>query len=116
MVVNKANASMYNQGGGRTLNAYFKEGKIDYTRIKGSPAETIFYAQDKDSAYIGMNRASGDAVDVFFVKEEVNKIKYINGVDGILYPMNQIPGDKKTLKNFIWQEKLRPKNKLELFE
>jgi hypothetical protein len=107
---------MYNQGGGRTLNAYFIEGKINYTRIKGSPAETIFYAQDGDSAYVGMNRSSGDVVDVYFEKEEVRKIKFINNVDGIMYPLNQIPSEKKYLRNFKWEDKRRPKNKLELFE
>ncbi len=116
MVVSQANPSMYNQAGGRTLNAYFKEGKIDYARIKGSPAETIFYPYDNDSAYIGMNRASGDVLDVYFEKEEVRKIKYINKVDGTLYPLNQIPKELKLLKNFSWQDKRRPKNKLELFE
>ena len=119
MVINKANESMYNQASGRTLNAYFKDGKIQYTRIKGSPAETILYAQDNDSAdsaYIGMNFATGDAVDVFFENDEVKKIKFINDVNGTMYPMNQIPSDKKTLKNFVWQDKRRPKNKLELFE
>ncbi len=115
-ITNQQNPAMYNQSGGRTLNAYFIEGKIDYARVKGSPAETIFYAQDKDSAYIGMNRASGDVVDVYFVKEEVVKIKYINNVDGVMYPMNQIPSDKRYLKNFKWEDKRRPKNKLELFE
>jgi lipopolysaccharide export system protein LptA len=116
MIINKQNAAMYNQAGGRSLNAYFKKGKIDYARIKGSPAETIFYAQDEDSAYIGMNRCSGDVVDVYFEKEEVYKIKYINSVDGTMFPMNQIPTDKRLLKNFSWQDKRRPKNKLEMFE
>ncbi len=116
MVINRQNPAMYNQGGGRTLNAYFKSGEIDYTRIKGSPAETIFYPQDNDSAYIGMNRCSGDAVDVYFVRQEVNKIKFIKDVDGTLYPLNKIPPDKKYLKNFKWEDARRPKNKLELFE
>ncbi len=116
VVVNQANPAMYNQAGGRTLNAYFVNGEIDYTRIKGSPAETIFYPQDEDSAYIGMNRSSGDVVDVYFVKKEVNKIKFINNVDGTLYPLRQVPPDKKYLRNFKWQDKRRPKNKLELFE
>ncbi|NOU39369.1 MAG: hypothetical protein HOO89_11705 [Ferruginibacter sp.] len=116
IVINQTNATMYNQADGRTLNAYFIKGKIDYTRIKGSPAETVFYAQDNDSAYIGMNRCSGDAVDVFFVNEEVRKIKFINNIDGTMYPMKQIPTDKRFLKNFKWEDKRRPKNKLELFE
>lgn len=116
IVINQQNPALYNQAGGRTLNAYFKGGQIDYVRIKGSPAETIFYPQDEDSAYIGMNRSSGDAVDVFFVKQEVQKIKYVNDVNGIMYPIKQIPSDKKYLPNFKWQDKRRPKNKLELFE
>jgi lipopolysaccharide export system protein LptA len=116
MVVNMQNPAMYNQAGGRTLNGYFKDGKIDYARIKGSPAETVFYPQAEDSSYTGMNTCSGDVADVYFVKEEINKIKFINNVNGIMFPLNQIPSEKKYLKNFSWQDKRRPKNKLELFE
>jgi lipopolysaccharide export system protein LptA len=116
IVINQQNPAMYNQAGGRTLNAYFTDGKINYARIKGSPAETIFYAQDADSAFVGMNRCSGDVADVYFAKEEVIKIKFINNIDGVMYPLKQIPTDKKYLKNFKWEDKRRPKNKLELFE
>jgi lipopolysaccharide export system protein LptA len=116
LVINQQNPAMYNQAGGRTLNAYFKEGKIEYTRLKGSPAETVFYPQAEDSSYTGMNRTSGDVADVYFVKEEIRKIKFINNVDGTMYPLNQIPADKKYLKNFKWDDKRRPKSKLELFE
>jgi hypothetical protein len=63
-----------------------------------------------------MNRSSGDVVDVYFAKQDVQKIKFINNVDGIMFPIKQIPADKKYLKNFEWQDKKRPKNKLELFE
>jgi lipopolysaccharide export system protein LptA len=116
IIINKAYEGVYNQVAGRTLNAYFKEGEIEYARVKGSPAESIFYPQDDDSAYVGMNRSSGDVIDMYFVNKEVNKIKFINNVDGTLYPIKQIPADKKQLKNFKWQEARRPKNKLELFE
>ena len=80
---------MYNQIGGRTLNGYFMDGNIDYVRVKGSPAESIFYPQDDDSAYIGMNRSSGDVIDIYFVKKELNKVKFVNNVDGVLYPIRQ---------------------------
>ena len=116
IIINQQNPAMYNQAGGRTLNAYFNSGQIDYSRIKGSPAETIFYPQDEDSAFIGMNRSSGDLVDVYFAKQEVKKIKFVNNVDGMMYPIKQIPADKKYLKNFKWEGKRRPKNKLELFQ
>ena len=116
IIINQANAGMYNQVAGRTLNGYFVNGAIDYVRVKGSPAESIFYPQDNDSAFIGMNRSSGDVIDIYFVKKELNKVKFVNNVDGTLYPLRQIPTDQKQLKNFIWLDSRRPKNKAELFE
>ena len=116
LIINQQNLALYNQAAGRTLNAYFTDGKINYARLKGSPAETIFYPQNDDSSYAGMNRCSGDVADVYFVNEEINKIKFIKDVNGTMYPINQIPANKKYLNNFNWQNKRRPKNKLELFE
>lgn len=116
MIINKSNDAMYNQIAGRTLNGYFVNGVIDYVRIKGSPAESIYYPQDDDSAFIGMNRSSGDVIDIYFVNKELNKVKFINSVDGTLYPLRQIPAELKQLKGFKWLDKRRPRNKLELFE
>jgi lipopolysaccharide export system protein LptA len=116
IIINKANEKMYNQIGGRTINGYFKDGNIDYMRVKGSPAESIFYPYDEDSAYVGMNRSSGDVIDIYFVNRELNKIKFVNDVNGTMYPMNQIPEEQKKLKGYEWLDKRRPKNKLELFE
>ena len=116
MVVNQSNEQLFNQMAGRTLNGYFVEGNIDYIRVKGSPAESIFYPQDEDSSYIGMNRSSGDVIDIYFVNKELNKVKFINDVDGTLYPVNKIPAGTDKLKGFKWMDKRRPKNKLELFE
>ncbi len=116
MVGNQSNEKLFNQMSGRTLNGYFIDGNIDYIRVKGSPAESIFYPLDEDSAYVGMNRSSADAIDIFFVNKELNKVKYINDVNGTLYPLKQIPAGEDKLKGFIWLDSRRPKNKLDLFE
>jgi hypothetical protein len=116
MVINKTAENMYNQISGRTLNGYFKDGGLDYVRSKGSPAESIFYPQDKDSAYIGMNRSKGDVIDIYFVNKAVDKVKFINNVDGTLYPLRQTPEDQKKLNGFKWQDNRRPKTRFELFE
>jgi len=116
MVVNKTKEGFFNQMAGKTINGYFVDGKIDYMRVKGSQSESIYYLQDEDSAYIGMNRATGDVIDLYFQNEELKKVLFINEVKGVMYPMNQIPADQKQLKNFEWLESRRPKNKLELFE
>ncbi len=116
MIINKSNEGMFNQVAGRTLNGYFVDGSIDYVRVKGSPAESIYYTQDEDSAYVGMNRSSCDLIDVYFIKKELNKVKFVNNVDGILYPIQDIPAAKKELQGFKWLEHRRPKNWLQLFE
>jgi len=116
MIVNKTTQGFYNQISGKTINGYFVNGAIDYMRVRGSQAESIYYAQDEDSAYIGMNRATGDVIDIFFKNDDLNKVLFVNDIKGKMYPMNHIPDDQKFLKNFIWLNDKRPKNKLELFE
>ncbi len=116
MVISRTTAGFYNQIGGRTLNGYFIEGNIDYMRVKGSPAESVYYIQDNDSAYTGMNRASGSVIDMYFVKKELKKVLFVNDVKGTMFPIRKIPEDQKTLKNFKWEDNRRPKNRLELFE
>ena len=116
MIVNKNQNEFYNQVAGKTINIYFKDGVIDYARVKGQKAESIYYVLDDDSAYVGMNRATSDVIELYFKERQLNKVKYINDVHSTTYPMSQIPVEEKFLKNFKWEDKRRPKNKLELFE
>lgn len=116
LIVNKTKEGFYNQMAGKTINGYFIDGKIDYMRVKGTQAESIYYLQDEDSAYIGMNRATGDVIDLYFKKDDLTKVTFINSVEGKMYPMNQIPEDQRRLKNFKWLDDERPKNRAELFE
>lgn len=110
----RSTANFFNQIKGRTINAYFKNGEIDFVKAKGS-SESIYYAQDSDSAYVGMNRTTADMIDMFFSNKEAKKVKFTSSVKGITYPIRQLPEDQKKLDNFKWLEQRRPKNKLELF-
>ncbi|HEX2683486.1 MAG TPA: hypothetical protein VHL77_06120, partial [Ferruginibacter sp.] len=116
MIINRTKEGMFNQVSGRTINGYFVNGNIDYVRVKGSPAESVYYPQDDDSAYVGMNRSGGDQIDIFFVQKELNKIKFVNDVNGTLYPIREVPDDRKKLGGFKWLVDRRPKTWLELFE
>ncbi len=114
--INHADTGIYNQIAGRVMNAYFNDGEIDYIRVRGFPAESIYYPQDDDSAYVGMNRSSGEIIDIYFANKELNKVKFVKDVNGVLYPLKQVPADKKYLQGFNWMDDRRPKNKLQLFE
>ena len=116
LIVNRTKEGFFNQMSGKTINGYFVDGKIDYMRVKGTQSESIYYMQDDDSAYIGMNRATGDVIDLYFKNENLRKVLFVNNIQGTMYPMNQIPEDQKRLKVFKWLEDKRPKNKAQLFE
>jgi lipopolysaccharide export system protein LptA len=115
MVINETGKGMYNQVRGNTINGFFVDGSIDHMRAKGS-AQSIYYAKDEDSSIVGVNNASGDIIDMQFENKELKKVIFRNDVTGTMYPLRQLPEDKKILRNFVWLEGRRPKTKFELFE
>ncbi len=113
-IINKVGTNQYNQIKGNTVNAWFVDGAIDYVRAKGR-AETVYYMLDAEEKFIGMNRATSDAIDMFFVDKKPQKVKFINDLKGVTYPMQQIPRDEDFLRGFKWQDEMRPKSKFEMF-
>jgi lipopolysaccharide export system protein LptA len=112
--INRTPEGMFNQLKGNSMNGFFVGGEIEYLRTKGN-SESFYYLQDNDSAYIGVSYAMADVIAMKFEKKELKRVTWINSVTGTLYPYNQIPEDKKELRNFKWLDASRPKNKQELF-
>jgi lipopolysaccharide export system protein LptA len=115
MVVSLASGEMFNQVSGNVLNGYFEDGNIKYMRMKGN-AESIYYVQDEDSAYIGVNKASGDAIDIYFENKELQRVVFVKDVKGVTYPIRDKSPEEMRLPNFRWLEERRPKTKYELYE
>jgi hypothetical protein len=115
LMINKTPESYFNQLRGNTITGYFVGGSIDYLRARGS-AESIYYAQDEDSAYAGVNRSTADIIDMFFAKQELTRVVFRSSVNGTMYPFRQVNHGEMRLRNFKWLDKRRPKTKFELFE
>jgi hypothetical protein len=115
MVINQSASNLFNQIKGNNLNGYFKDGYLNFMRARGS-AESVYYAKDEKQDFVGMNSAHAEIIDMFFKEKQLDRVVFRNEVTGNLYPMSQIPDDKKLLNNFKWQENRRPKSKFELFE
>lgn len=106
--INRTNEGLFNQLKGTNLNGQFTNGDIDFLRAKGN-SESLYYLQDDDSSYIGMNYAMAESITMKFINKELKRVSWINGVSGTTYPMNKIPDEKKQLRNFKWLDALRPK-------
>lgn len=114
-VVNESQLGVYNQVKANRMDGQFKEGTIDTIGAKGN-AESIYFIQDKDSAYTGVNQTTSELMDVYFDKGELHKVVLRNGVKGTLTPISQKSPEAARLEKFQWLERRRPKTKYELFE
>ncbi len=114
--ISKVDSSNYfNQVRGNSINALFDStGQVHFLTAKGS-AENIYYAQDEQKGFVGVNKNSCDLIEINFTDGKPKRVKFINNLEGGLLPMRgKTNHDELKLKSFNWQDKLRPKSKFEI--
>ena len=114
-LVNMTDPGVFNQVKSSRMDGYFLDGNIDSVRARGY-AECIYFIQDEDSAYTGINESKSDIMDIYFRKQELYKVVFRSSVTGTLWPIRQKDPATMKLENFKWMEDRRPKTKYELFE
>jgi len=105
---------LFNQLRGSKMIGIFKEGEIDSIHAIGN-GQSLYYLQDDDSAYVGMDFTEASSIIMTFKNRELKKVIWVKGARGTTYPFNKIPDDKRHLQNFKWLEAIRPKSAGELF-
>lgn len=114
--ISKVDSSNYfNQVRGNSINALFDTtGQVHFLTAKGS-AENIYYAQDEQKGFVGVNKNSCDLIEITFTDGKPKRVKFINNLEGGLLPMRgKTNHEDLKLKSFNWQDALRPKSKFDL--
>jgi len=114
--ISKVDSSIYfNQVKGNSIDAVFDStGQVHFLTAKGS-AENIYYAQDEQKDFVGVNKNSCDLIEINFTDGKPKRVKFINNLEGGLLPMRgKTNHDELKLKSFNWQDKLRPKSKFDI--
>jgi len=106
---------IFNQVKSTRMDAYFIDGNIDSVRARGS-AECVYYIQDEDSAFTGINQSNSELMDVYFKEKELQRVVFRTAVKGTIWPMKHKTPQEMHLQNFKWRDAERPKTKYELFE
>lgn len=114
-LITEVKPGVYNQIKSSRMDGFFKEGSIDSVIARGF-AESIYFLQDKDSAFTSVNKTNSDLINIFFQKGELYKVVLVSAVKGVLSPISHTDPAAMKLENFEWLEKRRPKTKYELFE
>lgn len=113
-LVNRMDPEVYNQIKSSRMDGYFKDGSLDSVRASGF-AECIYYIQDEDSAYSGVNESKSDLLDIYFGNQALQKVVFRSAVTGTVWPIKQKSPSEMKLPNFRWLDSRRPKTKYELF-
>ena len=112
--VEQIDSTLYNQVSGKEMKAYFKDKQMRKVEVIGS-VRVVYYPMDSDSTLIGMNVSETSNLDLYLTDQKLERMVMKPKSTGTLYPMTQIPADKKKLANFVWFDYLRPINKEDIF-
>ncbi|MDR1792883.1 MAG: hypothetical protein LBR36_05530 [Bacteroidales bacterium] len=102
----------FNQLKGETIIAYFADSVINLVFVDGS-AECLYYVQEENKDLIGVQKGTSSQMRVFFQDGEIEKIRFYTHVKGNIYPEKDLKDP--FLKNFIWLDEYRPKEKEDIF-
>ena len=114
-LVNRIEDDVFNQVKSTRMDGWFLDGNIDSVRAQ-SFAECIYYIQDEDSAFTGINQSECDIIDIYFDNKELDKVVFRNQVTGTIWPIREKSPGEMQLTGFRWLEQRRPKTKYEMFE
>ena len=104
----------YNQISSKEMFAYFRNGAMHKAQAKDNVL-IIYYPEDEaDSTLIGLNYTETTELKIFLENGKMQRI-WMPKADGTLYPMGQIPPDKKRLPGYAWYDYIRPLSKDDIF-
>ena len=104
----------FNQLSGKELKAFFQNGELKQVDMSGN-VETIYYPQERDSTYIGLNSAIGGFLTMFLKDRTLDKMILYPQPKGVLTPVAFIKPDMLFLPRYQWFDYLRPVNKADVF-
>ena len=104
----------FNQVSSQEMFAFFQEGEMHEARAVGN-VQVVFYPEDdSDSSYVGLISMTTEQLKMYFDKRKLDYI-WAPAPDGVMYPMSQIPPEKRYLTGFYWFDYVRPTSKQDIF-
>ena len=120
LLVSKVQGDFFNQIKSSRMDGYLTDGSIDSVRARGL-AECVYYLQNEDSSFTGVNQSSSDIMDIYFATDStggraLQRVVFRSAVKGTLWPMRAKTPEELRLQQFKWLDDRRPKTKYELYQ
>ena len=104
----------FNQVSSREMFAFFNKGEIYESDANDNVLVIYHPIDDSDSTLTGLNYLETSQMKMYLENRKLRKI-WTPKVEATMYPITQIPPDKKFLPSFAWFDYVRPLNKEDIF-
>jgi len=106
-IISQEDTSHFNQIKGKNMVGFFEKNELVKLVVKGN-GQSIYFPPGDDGEIQGVNKTESSSINIFLKSGKLNRITYINSVDGGLSPLDKFPENELILKDFIWHNEKRP--------
>lgn len=104
----------YNQISSKEMFAYFVKGQIHEAQANDNVIVDFYPEDESDSTYVGMVYMETNKLRMFMENRKLQRI-WAPKSEGNMYPISQIPPNKRYLEGFYWFDYIRPLSKDDIF-
>ena len=108
-----SDTTCYNQVSSKEMFAFFVNGEIREARAKDNVL-IGYYFEEGDTVPIIYNYQQTSELRMFMKNKQLESV-WTPKTSGTMYPLNQIPEDRKHLPGFMWYDYIRPLNRHDIF-
>lgn len=108
LAIKQEDNDKYDQMAGKEMFAYIREGELRRVEVNGN-AETVFFPQEDDGSFIGMNKTQSSYVKIYLHEKKIDHIVFTATTVGSLHPLDSISPSEAYLEGFFWADAVRPK-------
>lgn len=113
--VERKDSLSYDQISGKKMEAFMDNGMLQQVVVTGN-VQVVYYSQDtKTGEMIGMNVSESSVLKMIIANNIMQRMTMSPKATGTLYPMDQIPDNKKMLEGFAWFDYIRPLSNVDIF-
>jgi lipopolysaccharide export system protein LptA len=105
----------YNQIKGQQLIGLFRDNELYNVDIIKN-AEVIYYSYNSENELVGINKSMSALINIQISENEIDEIRMIKQVDGLLYPEEDFPKNARLFRGFDWREEEKPNSVEDLFK
>ena len=105
---------LFNQVSSKEMFAFFVDGEIHEARAVDNVLAVYYPVNESDSTYEGLVSLTTSELRMLMIKKKLGSI-WTPKAEGVMYPMSQIPPEKRFLDGFYWFDYVRPVSKEDIF-